>query len=191
MRAVLLSLVVSIMLISCASVPLLGTPTMEAEEYEVYRSVIDAMYIHDQTELIVIMDRTGIGRAQDLEESLAYVTENIIGVEDETVNGFRDANGESHLLRDDLDLGFTCVLLSEEETRDIFDSGGWDEFYARYPHSQGIMTVSRVGFNRERDQALVYVGNQSHWLGGAGYYLFLTKEEGVWRIQEEIMVWIS
>jgi hypothetical protein len=41
------------------------------------------------------------------------------------------------------------------------------------------------------DQALVYAGNQSHWLAGAGYFYLLSKKDGVWVIQADTMVWIS
>ncbi len=46
----------------------------------------------------------------------------------------------------------------------------------RYPNSQGTMTLSRVGFNRNIKQALVYVGNQEGFLAGAGYYVLLVKK---------------
>lgn len=53
------------------------------------------------------------------------------------------------------------------------------------------MTLSRVGFNSDRTRALVYVGNQSHWLTGAGFYLVLVKTKGGWSVEHEFMSWIS
>lgn len=40
-------------------------------------------------------------------------------------------------------------------------------------------------------KALVYVGNQYHWLAGTGYYYFLEKVDGAWQIINELMIWIS
>jgi hypothetical protein len=82
--------------------------------------------------------------------------------------------------------------MSQQEQLEIFkDGGSWNEFYTGYPDSQGIMTISRVGFNREQDQALVYVGNQSDGKAGAGYCVLLTKENGVWTVQGKVMIWVS
>ena len=76
---------------------------------------------------------------------------------------------------------------------DIFDDSvnGWEEFYRRYPDSPGITTLSRVGFNRERTEALVYMGAQLHYLAGAGNLYRLEKQDGVWKIVEKVMLWIS
>jgi len=61
----------------------------------------------------------------------------------------------------------------------------------RYPNSQGTMTLSGVGFNRNINQALVYVGNPEGFLAGAGYYVLLVKEKGTWVIKQKLMTWIS
>ena len=34
---------------------------------------------------------------------------------------------------------------------------GWKRFYAKYPGSPGIITVSRVGLNRDKTLAFFYV----------------------------------
>jgi hypothetical protein len=92
-----------------------------------------------------------------------------------------------------MELGQVYVLLTEENMRQIFNinQNGWDVFYADYPGAPGITTLSRVGFNDAMDQALVYVGTQSHWLAGAGYIVLLVKVEGVWVIDQQVMTWIS
>ena len=74
----------------------------------------------------------------------------------------------------------------------IFEDGGWwAEFYQRYPDSHGILQLSRVGFNKKKDTALVYAGNQREGLSGAGYCILLSKRDGLWGVQETKMVWIS
>jgi len=78
------------------------------------------------------------------------------------------------------------ILLKREELKAIFSVGpgqkqnGWDRFYAKYPKSPGIITISRVGFNRRGDMAMVYVGSQSHYLAGAGQIHVLRKQDGKW-----------
>lgn len=78
------------------------------------------------------------------------------------------------------------VLLSRSELDSIFSIGhkqkpdGWDRFYAKYPKSPGIITISRVGFNRRGDMAMVYVGSQVHWLAGSGRIYVFRKQGGKW-----------
>jgi hypothetical protein len=38
------------------------------------------------------------------------------------------------------------------------------ESHEEFTKSPGIITISRVGFNRQGDMAMIYVGSQSHWL---------------------------
>ena len=68
---------------------------------------------------------------------------------------------------------------------------GWDDFYAKYPNSQGVLTLSRVGFNNAKDTAVLYAGNQSHWVAGEGNMVLMKKTAGRWTLQDEAMMWIS
>ena len=116
------------------------------------------------------------------------------GIEQEIIDDFLLKNADSHPLHDFFNLDIPVVLLSKEEMEKIFSPGvheGWHDFYGQYPYSQGIMELSRVGFNAEMDKALVYVGNQVDGLWGAGYIHLLVKVNGVWIIQDTEGVWIS
>jgi hypothetical protein len=68
---------------------------------------------------------------------------------------------------------------------------GWGLFYRIYPDSQGVMTLSGIGFNQNATQALAYVGNQMHWASGAGYYVLLSKEDDRWIIKHQKTAWIA
>jgi hypothetical protein len=72
-------------------------------------------------------------------------------------------------------------LLTSGEREAIFSvSDCWKRFYTKYPGSPGIITVSRVGLNRDRTLAFFYVGNQSAQLAGEGRLHVLKKERDVW-----------
>lgn len=163
----------------------------EAEEYAVYSALIEERF---DDFVIVIKDHTACDRAarEDLNGRLQWVYEAMPAAQQETFDDFLAKNGQSYPLKNLFNVRGKVILVSEEKLRKIFEGEfGWLEFYVRYPFSQGIMTLSRVGFNEEMDQALIYTGNQSGSLSGAGYYVLLTKEEGVWTIQDSIIVWIS
>jgi hypothetical protein len=111
----------------------------------------------------------------------------------ETQDSFRSRNATSQILRSNMQLGEPYTLLSQSARNRIFgqNQSGWDVFYNHYPQAPGITTFSRVGFNSSLDQALVYMGTQSNWLAGAGYYFLLIKVNGTWTIDQQVMVWVS
>jgi hypothetical protein len=85
-------------------------------------------------------------------------------------------------------------------------TGFWDKLRARYPNGLGIPepqgvgyeTFSRVGFNANLDQALVYMGSEEDMVVGTyesgvgqGYYYLMKKVNGVWTIDQKVQVWIT
>jgi hypothetical protein len=62
----------------------------------------------------------------------------------------------------------------------------WDEFYDRHPLSPGVISLSRVGFDSQIQQALVYEEFAGNADGTWGRYLVLTKESGKWVVQNNI-----
>jgi hypothetical protein len=143
--------------------------------------------------MIVIDDETSLAAGgPTLSETLEFVQKELSGLTDEVVRDFTARNQQAYPLEPLLTLGVEHVLLSQQESDTIFkNQDAWDIFYRKFPNSQGRMSLSRVGFNSKRDIALVYVGNQSHWLAGAGYYVLLEKVDGQWVVKDETMTWIS
>lgn len=78
------------------------------------------------------------------------------------------------------------ILLAEEQEDAVFDTirnggrDGWKVFYETYPKSPGIITLSRPGFNPEKNIAVIYMGNEKNWLRGYGRIYFFQKKNGVW-----------
>jgi hypothetical protein len=165
----------------------------ETEEYAVYSSLIESWFVSDNTRLIVIEDQSGLGLSSSLQEILESLTESFPTPTKEILADFKTKNRQASPLKSLFSLTVPYVLINNQEMDDIFqiERDGWDEFYRRYPNSQGMMALSRVGFNPDMNQALVYVGNQSHWRAGTGHLVLLIKEDGTWKIQGKTMVWIS
>jgi hypothetical protein len=157
----------------------------------VYRALIEARYIQNNTQLIVIQDHTDV-EIPDLNEGIENLIQNLPGLTTEMITKFKLKNQRSWALKPLFNLTTATFLLGEDEFQQIFmEQDGWERFYNQFPSSQGIMTLSRVGFNAKMNKALVYVGNQSHGLAGGGFYLLLVKENGSWKVEAEDMVWIS
>jgi hypothetical protein len=67
----------------------------------------------------------------------------------------------------------------------------WGEYYRRLPGSQGVLTLSRVGFNADRTQALFYFSNRCGGLCRAGSYVVIEKRGSDWVISKEIEMSLS
>ncbi|MGD2247906.1 MAG: hypothetical protein PVF58_05830 [Candidatus Methanofastidiosia archaeon] len=164
---------------------------IEAEEYAVYSAIINERF---ETFIIVVEDHT-VCRSfpgSKLSDTLESIYQDMPAANKEIFDDFLVKNEQSYPLDHCFHIRGKVFLVSREKLRNIFESDyGWLIFYMRYPFSQGIAGVSRVGFNKDMDQALVYFKNSRGSLSGAGYYMLLTKKEGVWYIEDERMIWIS
>lgn len=168
------------------------------EEYKIYNVIIRdkfiiGNYVHDR---IVIKEFTACERAND-RESIEYFAKKVGNqVDTDTLKDFLAKNQRPYLLKKELfSIKSKCVFISESEMNELFISktikNYWNNFYRKYPNSQGIMELSKVGFNSRITQALVYQGNNKYSLYGSGYFILLTKKWGSWTIKYSIMVWIS
>jgi hypothetical protein len=177
---------------------------VEAEEAAVYAAVLLHGRGEVQDRMAVLSDHTTLGVSSDfsaelahLEDTLEYISDDLPPIDPTTLDSFRARNDRSYPLSPDMPLPIPYVLISPGEVTAIFAGGevdgldGWERFYQRYPTSGGIIDLSRVGFNAEMTQALVYYGAQSHWLDGGGFYFLLSKEGGTWKVVGQAMTWIS
>lgn len=192
-------LVVASLLGSCAASPIISVSSQHSSEMEkdaVYATLIREMCITDQVEQIVIKDETSLDsfRDDELEEIFRQITLKLPTLQKATFSDFRDRNRQPHRLDETINLSIKYVLISKEEENELLyraGGGSWLSFYKKYPKSQGITTLSGVGFNPERDQALVYVGNRSGPKTGTGYYVLLARENGNWVIKDRYGAWLS
>ena len=165
------------------------------EEYAVYDTVIKSLYQTESIELIVINDHTATDLApgETLEQAMQYVQDNMEQVIDpETLADYKNQNQKSIQLEESFSLDIPYILLTETQSNQILDAtNNWDNFNQTYPNAQGIMTLSRVGFNAGRDQAVLYIGNRAGLGTGEGFYVFLTKEGEEWAINSSLLAWVS
>lgn len=91
-------------------------------------------------------------------------------------------------------------LISDATVKEIFSHNtantqptGWALFYQKFPGSSGLITVSRVGFDPGKTTAIVYMGEQSHYLAGHGRIRVLKREGKKWVEAGESIgpMWVS
>ncbi len=82
----------------------------------------------------------------------------------------------------------TVALATQSDIQS--DSYGSTEFQKKFPHNLGFITLSGVGFNPTRTQALFYI---DHFCGlcGGGRYVLMEKMNGSWRVRDEHYTWVS
>jgi hypothetical protein len=72
-------------------------------------------------------------------------------------------------------------MVSSDTIAVLFQGGGWDDFYKRYPDSGGYITMSAVGFDQEKTRAVVYTGSSCGGLCGGWSFHLLEKLDGNWK----------
>jgi len=139
----------------------------------------------------VVRSLTRSGLPADEERALSYMRKNFEGLGEETLADFLAKNREQHPVEPDLDPGGRLICLSDEEFLHVFrDREGWERFRQEFPESDGTLRFSRVGFDRDVTQAMIYAGQQFDWqIGSGGYWLF-TKSSGAWVESGKLGTWI-
>lgn len=164
----------------------------DKDEYAVYQAVLKQLFLNKVGQTIVLnKEVTGCSTIIDRE------TEKQIS-RDKLEELFNDCSGKKYGNYELVDNYFQpeekIVLVSEDELGKLFIPScdlGWKKFYRKFPNSVGNASFSRVGFDSERNFAVVNFGNQSACLAGGGQIVFLQKENDIWKVKKSQMTWVS
>ena len=159
------------------------------DEPDVYQALLrDSCWEHPY----VVKDMTerwwdSEAEVQDLEN-----LKDVMGVHSETIKNYI-LNNRSERRLTKAELNVNCPLISKSTFESFFDQTGqgWRDFYKTYPKTSGAFSVSRVGFNENHDEAIIYVATQCGGLCGHGEFTLLEKEGAVWRIKQSFPLWES
>lgn len=108
-----------------------------------------------------------------------------------SLESFRNGFFGRRRLNADIRFEIRHVLITDGTVGQIFGDGGWEEFNRRFPNCQGIVNLSRAGFNKNNTEALLYVGNQWDWLAGEGRIVLFQKKGGEWTEVATGTCWVS
>jgi hypothetical protein len=192
------SLTLALLLVSRAAPSGSPRPDVSADEYKIYSAVVMKNYVEEDTRLAVITDETydpvpdgdsarvldGLGKLHFLPSA-------------ETWDDFvaQNRKGEQKLGRS-FSLGVNYVIVDYKSIEGLFEPAvdldeAWKKFYRQYPRSNGYFRVSRVGFNRAQDQALVHTSWMCNQRCGEGRYVLLVKRDGEWKVEDTYTQWVS
>lgn len=181
-----------ILLVSCQAQ--VSSPAWDSEEYAIYSALINEMFVKGSVNVIVIWDHTSVEGIDEVPAfQIGWLRADLMQLRGkwdlppEVLDDFTSKNKEKHLLEERFSLKTQYVLVSRSDLEEILKAGReWEGFYSKFPDSQGLTILSRVGLNDKRNQALVWVENVSYvgdTLTDSGGYVFLTKAAGSWVIQ--------
>jgi hypothetical protein len=165
------------------------SPNIEAEEYAVYSALVRLNPIgYNLGSSFVVREQT----VADL-DMFERTLDNVHRLPSSLVDSYRSRNAASYTLGPNLNIEQDYVMMPQEVFDEVLLKKGsrWTDFEAKYPGASGFVVFSRVGFNADGDEALVDMGYRCGDLCGAGGLYILVKEDGNWKLQEELMVWQS
>jgi hypothetical protein len=143
-------------------------------------------YFGSDAQLMVLLNRTRREEVRHLAE-LARLP----GVAQDAVDDLRARNAETTPLPVALPLHTRYVLVSDAGFAQFTT---WakrrPELSRCYPGATGVVTLSRVGFKADRNQALVCAGlTVSTNAGGGRCIMLLRKPAGPWQVTDWVNTW--
>jgi hypothetical protein len=163
----------------------------EREEYRIYSLGIEHVYLDnllssnrpELTSIVVISE------TNDLNEYwLDKLTGDIDakGIPVEAIESWRAENRSTKVLRRKFDLSYEYRLVSRSELDKLDQVNFFGEFYERYPGSNGLMSFSKIGFDRAGTTALIHVIHSYGTFGASYNFIMLEKVGGVWNVVRKI-----
>jgi hypothetical protein len=99
----------------------------------------------------------------------------------DAITDYMSRNRQPRLLKRQFQINKAYELVSSDTIEALFNQGSWDSFFLRYPDSAGYITISAVGFNKDKTRAVLYMGNSCGGLCGSWGFHLLEKTDGKWK----------
>jgi hypothetical protein len=172
-------------------------PALSEDDSAVYTALLRELYQAAKGRPIILSDQTALGVPPGMVANLAVQgpqTDTFLDrISPEARQNYEDINNHSSLhFSSPCKFAPECTLENLADVAlQVKDAKAWRKFMAKHANTPGIIIVSRIGYNRARDQAVVYSGMSCGMLCGQGEFTWLTKHDGVWAVEASNVVWIS
>jgi hypothetical protein len=162
------------------------------DTYDIYSQIIKKDFSKSFKLIAIEMSTpTGFGDIKDLD--YAFFKQKLKNLKKETFDYFRTYNEKADTINNYFGNNIDVLILAKDTIDSIFfeKNSSWEAFYNKYGQTQGLLSFSKIGFDKEHNQALLYYVNQSDWLEGDGYFILFEKRNGKWLEEGSFMAWIS
>jgi hypothetical protein len=176
-----------------------STAGIDGNEEAVYSAALPALGLGGSA--FLIEETTSPYAGSSLRNGSLDMHGNTPAISRSTRNNFLARNRKPSTLSPDMKLDFQYYLISKAELDDIYintppsedgiSGGPMEEMRRRYPGTGGLTQISRVGFNRTRTEALVYIYHACGSLCGYTYLVRLEKHNGTWQVMDKWLLGIS
>ena len=168
------------------------------DEYEVLSVLIDEMYLTGEYKKIVITNPTCCDVSDGGFPSALWMKrygEELNPISLETLDDYAARNKQSLTLERRFKIKGNYHIVPyaqiEKHFHNVELDGAWKKFYDKYPGSNGFVRLSRVGFNKAKDQAIVNTAWMRGPLYGEGHYVLLAKQNGSWKVLKRVGTWVA
>lgn len=170
------------------------------EEYPIYDRVIQTKFLTSQTALVVIKRFTVTRLGPDPEEKpptrADFEARGFFNglLQRDLVTDFILKIHRPYRLEPRFNFGVAYRLVSEEGGEAEVSLAPIPVEFSPPGYAEstiGVLEFSRVGFNRRRDQALVYVGNTRPDGTGGGFLVLLGRYGPDWTVLDTEVLWVA
>lgn len=169
---------------------------ISAKEYVVYSDLLKQIWGDDEQSRFTISKNT----RGDLIENSRRIRK-LFPNEIDLIKNFNKRNELKVGIQNQFKLKSKIQFHSEEDFIDMFNSVNesndevaekkyWEKFREKY-QTFSILTLSRVGFNKNQNKALVELGATSGGLAGHGFYYLMVKIGNKWKVKKRVRAWVS
>lgn len=182
-------------------------PELTDDDYAIYSIILKEHFFPPNVEHLIIGDHTMMAFPPIMAGMAGFSDSPEVkrlrrAVAKDTEADYDAKNKVPVALENKFSLSTPVVLLSAADRDKIFDAKGegdkktadpkgMENLGRIYSKPQGFMSLSRIGFNKVRSQALVYAGNICGSLCGEGRVFLLVKDGNSWRIKYAATTWVS
>ncbi len=163
----------------------------EREDYAIYSAGIRYVYprnllANNRNELksIVIISRTNELNDYWRKEFIGSLKDK--GIPKEVIEDWWKNNETAITLERKFDFAYDYVLVTRAELDKYKPETFFTEFYKKYPDSNGLISVSRIGFDKAKNRALIHVIHNYGSLGANYNFLFMEKTQDGWTVAQRI-----
>ena len=172
----------------------LSQADVSPDEYAVYNAVIGDMFAGNKItfdfggnvpmKLLIIYDHTVTYPLRDVGGSDTAANAFFPAIAQQTADDFAVKNKQASLLKRSFNLNLDYILWNSEDPKGAALEKGDGEVH-------GLVSLSRVGFNRDHNQAVVYMSYVCGDLCGHGFVLLMSKSGDQWQVVNKRGLWIS
>jgi hypothetical protein len=121
-----------------------------------------------------------------------YLRKEVPTLRQEAIERLREVGTQWAPFRASFQLPIPYQLVDAKEIDKIFkNEGWWTDYYKKYPGTQGILVLSRIGFSTDAKQALFYAVNSCGGKCGTETYVVMQRSDSGWKLQKEILIGVS